>query len=159
MGGYRDSPEQRIFESIEQFDDCWIANLGASNSTGYSLVGYGPMLNRKKSCSHRIIYEWLFGKISDGLVLDHICRAPNCVNPFHLEEVTQRENTVRGVGPSANNSKKTHCIRGHEFSTENTRCYTFNGTIHRQCRMCEKNRLANAYRRKLCQASHGSAQS
>ena len=36
------------------------------------------------------------GSIGDGLVIDHLCRNPRCVNPDHLEPVTTAVNTLRG---------------------------------------------------------------
>lgn len=35
------------------------------------------------------------GPIPEGLHLDHLCRVRRCVNPAHLEPVTQAENNYR----------------------------------------------------------------
>lgn len=45
----------------------------------------------------------------EGMVLDHLCRNRNCLEPFHLELVTPKENTLRGKGPSAENARKENC--------------------------------------------------
>jgi hypothetical protein len=45
---------------------------------------------------HRFAYELLVGPIPAGLVLDHLCRNRLCVNPNHLEPVTNSENPRRG---------------------------------------------------------------
>ena len=97
--------------------------------------GYGEYhLDGKKVGAHRWMYEQRFGPIPEGLVIDHLCRNPSCVNPDHLEPVTQQVNTIRGIGPAAMNAQKTHCVHGHEFTVENT--YTWNGM--RECRCCRK---------------------
>lgn len=70
---------------------------------------------------HRVAYEAAKGPIPEGLHIDHLCRNRACCNPDHLEAVTKRVNTLRGVGPTAQNSAKTHCKWGHEFTPENTR--------------------------------------
>jgi len=43
------------------------------------------------------MYVMAKGPIPDGLTLDHLCRVRHCVNPDHLEPVTQTENRRRGV--------------------------------------------------------------
>lgn len=83
---------------------------------------------------HRVVYELVKGPIPEGLVLDHLCRNPPCVNPSHLEVVTHRENTLRGVGPTAVNAAKTHCKHGHPFDEQNTYHVPRGG--HRHCRAC-----------------------
>lgn len=107
---------------------CWI---WAACKTKY---GYGRFgLKGKTVLAHRFSYEMCKGRIPDGLVLDHLCRNPSCVNPDHLEAVTQRVNSIRGIGWANINIKKTHCKRGHEFTKENT-VYKKDGT--RRCKFC-----------------------
>lgn len=81
---------------------------------------------------HRIAYELAVGPIPVGLVIDHLCRNHSCINPEHLEPVTNVENVMRGESAWARNARKTHCKRGHEFTDENT--IRRNGT--RSCRQC-----------------------
>lgn len=71
----------------------------------------------------------LRGPIPEGLVIDHLCRDLLCVNPGHLEPVTQKENVRRGVGHGA----ETHCPQGHEYTEANTRVSKKN---KRYCRAC-----------------------
>lgn len=64
--------------------------------------GYGEFFTQrvngkvKMVHAHRFSYEVVKGKIPDGLVIDHLCRNSKCVNPDHLEPVTQKENIIRG---------------------------------------------------------------
>lgn len=102
--------------------------------------------------AHRYVYESIRGPIPEGLVLDHLCRNTSCVNPDHLEPVTYGENFRRGAGtgmalwdgrmPVNPKSLQTHCIHGHEFTTENTYWRT---RTNRKCRQCA-NSAARRYR-------------
>jgi hypothetical protein len=63
--------------------------------------GYGSLSIRGKTVyAHRVFYEYLVGPIPDGMQLDHVaergCQHPHCVNPDHLEPVTNAVNTQRG---------------------------------------------------------------
>lgn len=83
--------------------------------------------------AHRVSYEALIGPIPDGLQIDHLCRVTGCVNPAHLEPVTQQENIrrakrVRGTLPD-------HCRRGHAYTPENTYLNPSGG--YRVCRTCQ----------------------
>jgi hypothetical protein len=73
----------------------------------------------KRYRAHRAMYMHLVGPIQTGLVIDHLCRNTICVNPDHLEPVTQKENVLRGVGPAAVNAGKSHCPRGHALIDTN----------------------------------------
>jgi hypothetical protein len=116
---------------------CWEFQ-GSRTPTGYGVAWDGT----KHTSAHRVSYELLVGPIPDGLEIDHNCRNRACCNPAHLEPVTHLENlrrrprsSQRHPGNTTNHPsrRKTHCIRGHEFSTENTITYTGG---KRQCRTC-----------------------
>lgn len=45
--------------------------------------------------AYRWSYEYHRAEIPAGLHLDHLCRNPGCVNPWHLEPVSPLENMRR----------------------------------------------------------------
>ena len=96
---------------------CWISTQ-RPDTNGY--VRWGLNGPDKNKLVQRVIWETFNGPVPAGLVLDHLCRVRCCVNPSHLEPVTDRVNILRGVGPTALNAKKTHCKHGHEFTESNT---------------------------------------
>lgn len=109
---------------------CWIWG-GAVQSNGYGRVSS----NSKMLLAHRAIYEALVGVIPDGMVIDHICRTRACVNPEHLEVVTQMENVMRSeITVASMNSKKDFCINGHPFTFANT--FKRKDRQTRECRTC-----------------------
>ena len=95
--------------------------------------GYGrlhPCKSRPHhSQAHRFFYEHHVGPIPAGLQLDHLCRNTRCVNPAHLEAVTQEENIRRQY------AAQTHCRRGHPRTPANI---VLNGGVGR-CRICRQN--------------------
>lgn len=117
-------------------DDCWLWTAHKVHD------GYGKFwLDGRHVLAHRVSYEWLVGPIPDGLQIDHLCRVRHCVNPAHLEPVTQRENLLRGETILAANAAKTHCPSGHAYDDENT-CVSGGW---RYCRACNRERM-RAYR-------------
>lgn len=109
---------------------CW-EWTGARLPTGYGMLRDGARVVR----AHRASYELLVGPILEGLVLDHLCRVRHCINPAHLEPVTQQINTLRGEGFAAVNAAKANCPRGHLLTPENT--YT-DARGSRSCRICRR---------------------
>jgi hypothetical protein len=122
------------------FGDRYVAvNSGCWEWQGW-LNGDGYGTHRKQP-AHRFSYELHIGPIPDGLVIDHLCRNPRCVNPEHLEAVTTRINTMRGVSPGAKAARTNRCKRGHEFTPENTYSRTLaTGGPSRQCLACRRER-------------------
>lgn len=126
----------RFMNKIEFAGDCWIW-IGAKNNKGYGHIG----VNGKTILAHRFSYSFQYGGIPKGMTLDHQCRNRSCVNPYHLKPMTQKQNNLLGIGPTAINSKKTHCIHGHSLSGDNLKTYIAEGTVHRRCYICHKNNV------------------
>lgn len=101
--------------------------------------GYGRMsyLGVERP-AHRVAYELKYGPVPEGMIMDHLCRVRGCVNPDHVEPVTNRENTIRGVAAEVNGERMksiTHCPSGHPYSSDNTYIRP-NGW--RTCRTCHR---------------------
>ena len=117
---------------MKENNGCWLLSVSNPKThRGYRNVEVCGGRYR----AHVVSYVAHKGLIPKGLVLDHTCRVRNCVNPDHLEAVTNRENILRGTGFSARNARKTHCIRGHELAGDNLYLKE-NG--HRHCRQCQR---------------------
>lgn len=96
---------------------------------------------------HRVLYDELVGPITEGLVLDHLCRNRACLNVAHLEQVTQRENILRGEGPAAIEATRTHCPAGHPYDEANTIRIPSRPNA-RYCRACQRVHQRNYRARK-----------
>jgi len=136
----------RFAAKIALTDTGCIEWLAGTNGIGYGIVHLGTEDGSRKTYAHRWSYEHHNGPIPDGLHLDHLCRNTICVNPEHLEPVTQRENVLRGYGFPALNARKSHCVAGHPLTGDNLRVEL--GTGYRKCRACAKAREAQRAPRK-----------
>lgn len=123
--------EKRFWTFVNKTDTCWLWT-GGTNQSGPR--GYGRFCVRRgvHILAHRYAYELLVGPIPPGLQLDHVhargCRSKLCVNPAHLEPVTNQENSRR------RNALIVSCPRGHPLSGPNL--YVTPKTNRRDCREC-----------------------
>lgn len=128
------------FWELVEFDGCW-SWLGAKTVDGYGKFNR----NCVSMLAHRWAYAFCIGPIPHRLTIDHLCRNRGCVNPDHLEAVSDRVNILRGTSPAAINAVLTACRRGHPFDDANTRIDRVPGTtrVGRRCLACARLRRKN----------------
>lgn len=122
-------------------------NTGCLLWTGTTCRGYGrtmyPNKERTVGLAHRLMYILKKGPIPDGAVVRHLCDTPTCCNPDHLALGDQKDNALDMLRAGRNrnqNTGRTHCKNGHEFSPENTRVSYKKGKYKmialRRCHTC-----------------------
>ena len=116
-GTLRPAPEDRFWRKVDKSSPrgCW-EWLGSQDGQGYGLFSLHGVTKR----AHRFAYLSLVGPIPAGLVIDHLCRNRLCVNPEHMEPVTNQENLRRGQGHDVSQGRRNTCPAGHTYSPENT---------------------------------------
>lgn len=105
---------------------CWLWT--GTTRRGYGRIRDEPPTYRALTAS-RVAYELYVGPIPEGMVIDHLCDNPTCVNPEHLEAVTQSVNLQRRV-----DRRTGVCRRGHPFDGERRE----GGYVVRFCRTCRR---------------------
>ncbi|MFF3643369.1 HNH endonuclease signature motif containing protein [Streptomyces sp. NPDC002564] len=133
MRGKKEPPLVRLLDKtiFDTQTGCW-EWTASSTTSGYASFTV-PGLART---AHRAAYLLMVGPIPEGLHLDHLCRNRLCVNPDHLEPVTQAENNRRA------GAARTRCAKGHVYDVANTYIRS-NGA--RDCRACNRERQQARY--------------
>lgn len=146
------SGRQTRFQPIVErfFSKVYISITGCWLWTAYrNKAGYGDFgVRRRVMKAHVFSWEFHNGKeVPRGLDVCHTCDTPSCVNPDHLFVGTRTDNMRDcaskgrifrdGLAVRWNYFKnKTHCPRGHEYTTANT--YVHPTTGKRDCLTCKK---------------------
>lgn len=131
----------RFEEKVVRLPDapgCWIWTASVRRG------GYGQILaeypDRRILTAHQVAYRLYRGPIPYGLILDHLCRLPECVNPWHLQPVSFRENVLRGFNACADNARKTHCRFHPDQPLVVMRKSLKNRRLPRGCKECQRDR-------------------
>ena len=101
----------------------WLGSL----AHGYGRIGKSRQ--RGSRYAHIVAYELANGPVPEGLQLDHKCRVRCCINPDHLEPVTQQENIRRGANMGQKKFVCDECGAPYEILQTSPR-------INRGCRAC-----------------------
>lgn len=130
----------RFWAKVTKTESCWIWSGTKHSNKGYGVFyiwnGQGQIVFR----AHRYSVEYFFGPIDPSLTLDHLCENKLCVNPGHLEAVSNALNNQR-----KNRKNLNSCKYGHPLTDENIYLYKFatrTGHVVRQrkCKTCTKAR-------------------
>ena len=128
---------ERFWAKVSKSDGCWLWTA-ATGSNGYGRF----LVNGALVLPHRWSYEQVNGPLTRALVVDHLCRNVSCVNPQHLDAVSQQDNIRRGLRSTPGIFRKPLCRKGHALTPENTETRRGGG---RRCVVCRRAR-ENAYK-------------
>jgi hypothetical protein len=125
------STDERFWQYVDSSDPlgCWRWTGAIDPQTGYGRM----TVDGTTDYAHRVSYRLSIGDLDPKLTIDHLCRTRWCVNPLHLEQVTQRENLRRQP-----RNRVTHCPQGHPYKGDNL--IEYKG--RRYCRACRDARNA-----------------
>lgn len=124
---------ERFMEKVtpEPNTGCWLWT-GAVRSNGYGAFALGGRL----VSAHRAAFGVFGLTIPHGRVVDHRCRVRCCVNPAHLDLVTQRTNILRGESQAAVVARTGVCSNGHALVESNV--YRVPKKGWRRCVACRR---------------------
>ncbi len=131
----KNGPDGCHFQTGHNLGPCWLWIGSVQVRGGYGRTADPRGDQGKRVLAHRLSYELTVGPIPPGKTLDHLCRVTRCVNPAHLEPVTDVENVLRGEGAPAKNARKVSCKYGHPLDSSNT---IERADGNRECRSCSR---------------------
>ena len=91
---------------------CWEWRGALARRTGYGVFA----LNGRTRPAHRVAWLLTWGPIPSKINIHHLCENRSCVNPDHLAALSPRGHSMQHEKPGNLNSRKTHCIRGHDLA-------------------------------------------
>jgi hypothetical protein len=127
---------ERLMRKARPEGDCWVYTGELTRGYGRAaIIHEGREVN---TYTHRVMWLALRGDLPPGLVLDHRCVTPACMNPWHLDPVTLAVNVKRGVSdrerlglpqprmgrPPGAAGMYDKCRRGHDMTDPYNVYYT-----------------------------------
>lgn len=118
----------RFWAKVDKSGGCWTwTGAAIPNKVGnkYGHIKFADNM----VYAHRFVYALAHGECPTNLVIDHICHNTLCVNPNHLQAVTQQQNNENRI---PNKSNKTG-IRGVSWQKVHHKYQVFvrsNGKLH-----------------------------
>ena len=120
---------EKFWPKVKKTKGCW--NWTATKMwNGYGVIGH----EGKNVLAHRVAWFLECGEWPKQTI-DHLCRNRACVRVSHMEDISMKENILRGGGACAENARKVCCLRGHPLDGENL---YMTGDGRRVCRACKR---------------------
>ena len=132
---------EKFWSFVSTGDGCW-EWTGTRGKAGYGVL----YIDGRQFRAHRVSYFLAHGTIDNTLVIDHLCKNKRCVNPGHLELVTEAVNALRSDAPPAVNARKVACDNGHPLTDGNV--YVWPSTGYKTCLTCRDVKYSAANRAK-----------
>ena len=82
----------QFWSKVKKTDYCW--NWIGAEAHGYGVFSHTTPQSLR---AHRVSFYLSGTNLNKKLVIDHLCNNKKCVNPQHLEQVTQKLNVQRGL--------------------------------------------------------------
>lgn len=134
MSGGIPNTAQDFWNQVTPEGDCWVWK-GYQDVHGYGVFQY----QGTRWLAHRLAYRLLTNEDIDGRSLDHRCLNTLCVNPDHLDNITQSEHAIRSRDGRMVAHRRGTCTRGHPRSESVLRKGT-NRVVY--CKACRREKRA-----------------
>lgn len=140
MAKSHDTLARRFWSKVDKSTECWIWT-GSRLPSGHGRIN----LAGRVEVASRVSFYLHHGRWP--VFACHHCDVAACVNPAHIYDGDAVSNMADMIARGRHSeASKSHCVRGHEFTPQNTRIYTARGGVERACRACARERGAS-YRR------------
>ena len=135
-----DNFDDWFWDRVEKTDYCWNYTGGSVGKQGHRQI----RVDGQRVSAHVASWVHANGPLPEGSWVLHACHNGQCVRPGHLRPGDVGENVADMMAAGHHrNGRKTHCLRDHEFTPENT--YHPPSRPHtRQCRECIRLRQRKA---------------
>lgn len=104
--------EEYFWDRVHKTGTCWLWT-GSMSAKGYGVMPANEDLGRLTTGAHRFSYELANGLVAEGVVVDHRCHRPICVNPEHLRGITQKQNAENRKGANINSKSGVRGVFFH----------------------------------------------
>lgn len=146
----RESWEPRFWPKVNKTSQgCWEWTAG-TNDKGYGVFGTYKLGKHKSKLeySHRISYMISSDKaIPFGMVVDHMCGNPKCLNPDHLQLLRISENSAQGAARLVKNICETCSKPRHVSPSGRTVCRSCTNAYGKKYNLDGRRKLARRAKR------------